>query len=145
KPAGASFFQQLWTCLDCTPCRLPYVWVREADARLCCRLRPVSAEQRRWIETERVADFPDIELRIVAPPRGQAGSADSFLAEVVFPPTMSVLDAKRYIFRELDEVPVRAHAERMNWLDFPERFVLCLSDSTETVQQTAAIDLSSGV
>src|SRR5262249_4683973 len=91
------------------------------------------------------ADFPDIELRIVAPPRGQAGSPDSFLAEVVFPPTMSVLDAKRYIFRELDEVPIRAHAERMKWVEFPERFVLCLADSSEAAQQTAAIDLSPGV
>src|SRR5262249_5887186 len=68
KPAAPSFFQSLWSRLHCAPSRLPYAWSRESDARLCCQLRALSREQRRWIETERVADYPDVELRIVAPP-----------------------------------------------------------------------------
>src|SRR5262249_19011438 len=83
KSAAPSFFQRLWAGLHCDPSRLPYAWRRESDARLCCQLRALSPDQRRWIETERVADSPDVELRIVAPPRNSASTAsDSFLAEV---------------------------------------------------------------
>lgn len=146
RPVGPSFFQRLWARLHCDPCRLPYSWQRETDARLCCRLRALSPEQRRWIEIERVADFPDIELRIVAPPRGGPSAAsDSFLAEVVFPPHMSVLDAKSYIFRELEEVAVRAHVPQARWLELPERLVLTLTRSDESAVPLASIPLAQGV
>jgi hypothetical protein len=146
KSLGPSFFQRLWEQLHCDPRRLPYVWAREADMRLCCRLRPVSVEQRRWIETERVADFPDIELRIVAPPRSASAAVqDSFLAEVVFPLAMSLQDAKSYIFRELQELPVRAFSPTLRWTEQPERLVLHLTRAELPAEPTARIDLTQGV
>jgi hypothetical protein len=145
KSTSPGLFKRLWTALHCDPSRLPYVWLREADNRLCCRLRSVSAEQRRWLEIERVADFREIELRIVAPPRGNAGGADSFLAEVVFPSTMSIADAKAYIFRELDEVPVRAVGRDVEWQESSDRLRMLLTPQYGESAQMLTIPLASGV
>jgi hypothetical protein len=145
-PNDSCVFQRLWEVLHCDPGRLSYVWLRETDARLCCRLRPVSPQQRRWIETERVADHPEIELRIVAPPRGIAASAaDSFLAEVVFPKHMPLVDAKAYIFRELQEVPVRASARSLQWSQQPDRFLLHLTDDTHGADLVSWVSLAPGL
>jgi hypothetical protein len=95
--------------------------VREGD-RLCCRLRPVPPEQRARLESERVADAPDIELRILTPPR-QAPQ----LVEVVFPPAMTVPEAKEYLFRELEELPVQSRGHSLRWVEGPEQVVLELA------------------
>lgn len=146
KPCEPCVFQRLWNALHCDPGRLPYIWLREADERLCCRLRPVAPEQRRWIETERVADHPEIELRIVAPPRNQAASAaDSFLAEVVFPAHTPLVDAKAYIFRELEEVPVRASARAVRWSERADRLVLHLTDDHQSADVISSLELAPGV
>jgi hypothetical protein len=146
RPAAPRFFQRLWSHLHCDPRRLPYRWQREADNRLCCRLRLVPAEQRRWIETERVADFPDIELRIMTPPRPAKGPApEPYLTEVVFPPAMSVLDAKRYVFRELEEVPVRAGARSLEWQEGPECLVLRLTADGGSTEPSFIVPLACGV
>jgi hypothetical protein len=146
KQTEPCVFQRLWSQLHCDPGRLPYVWLREADARLCCRLRPVAPPQRRWIETERVADHPEIELRIVAPPRSSAVSAqDSFLAEVVFPAHMPLADAKAYIFRELEEVPVRASVRSLRWSEQPDRLVLHLTDNNHSADVISSLELAPGV
>src|SRR5438270_5422696 len=50
------------------PRALPFAW-RQEGGRLCCDLRRITPDQRRWLESERVADSPDIELRILALPR----------------------------------------------------------------------------
>lgn len=78
-----ALFQRLWQQLRWDPCRIAYSWVQERN-RLCCRLLPLAPGQSRHVETEPVADFPDIELRILAQPR-----TTPQLAEVVFPPSMS--------------------------------------------------------
>src|SRR5207248_862123 len=87
------FFQRLWQALHTDPRRLPYAWIPR-QGRLVCSLMPLTPEQEHWIETECVADRPDIELRIVSPPRQPPQ-----LAEVVFPGSMTVPQAKEYIFR----------------------------------------------
>jgi hypothetical protein len=104
-------FQRLWDVLHCDPSRLPYVWVKEQE-RLCCRLRPVAPEQRTHLESERVADFPDIELRILTLPR-----STPVLAEVLFPPKMSIEEAKGYIFCELQELSVQAVGRSVRWVE----------------------------
>src|SRR5262249_14389179 len=78
-PARAQAFHRLWQTLHCDPTRLPYAWVREGE-RLCCRLRQLPPEQRQWLESERVADCLDIELRILASP-----GVRPLLTEVIFP------------------------------------------------------------
>ncbi len=131
------FFQKLWQHLHCDPSRLPYSWAREQD-RLCCRMRRLTAEQQRWLESERVADFPDVELRIVAPPRGEP-----VLAEVVFPATMTPERARQYIFQELDELAVQATARAARWREEPGRLVLDLGGPAGG--DATAVELEPGV
>src|SRR5207249_4248661 len=119
------------------PSRSPAAWVQEGD-RICCRLRPVAAEQRRWLESERVADSPEIELRILAMPRVRP-----VLAEVMFPPAMSVHQAKEYLYRELQEFPVQAPGRCLNWCEEADRVVLRLA-ATPTADATA-VPLEQGV
>src|SRR5262249_41893529 len=146
KQTETCVFQRLWNHLHCDPGRLPYVWLREDDGRFCCRLRPVSPQHRRWIETERVADHTEIELRIVAPPRSSAVSAaESFLAEVVFPAHMPLAEAKAYIFRELEEVPVRASARSLRWSEQPGCLVLHLTDDNTIAHMISSLELAPGV
>ena len=62
------FFQRLWRLLHCDPRTLPYAWFHRGG-RLACRLRPAAPDEERWVQTEHLADRPEIELRIAAPPR----------------------------------------------------------------------------
>ncbi|MCI0457065.1 MAG: AAA domain-containing protein [Gemmataceae bacterium] len=133
----SSVFRRLWQTLHCDPSRLPYAWAVEGD-RLCCRLRELAPEQRQCLESERVADFPEIELRILALPRIQP-----LLAEVLFPPSMSVARAKEYIYQELQELPVQAAERNLCWVDGPEGLALCLSDGVG--EAVAAVTLEPGV
>jgi hypothetical protein len=121
-PLRAGFFQRLWDQLHCDPRKLPYSWVQE-NGRLCCRLRPVNTEQRQWLETEHVADFAEIELRILVLPRLQP-----LLAEVVFPPSMTFPQAKEYIFKELQELPVQAASHSLRWVDGADQVVLHIAE-----------------
>ncbi len=140
------FFERLWHHLH-----LPYIWSQEKD-RLCCRLRPLAPEQRAWLETERVIDFPDIELHFLTVPRDvgqalqpagstrQAGKpaprpqtlAEVTLAEVVFPLSMSIDQATRYIFQQLEELPIRAAGSTDRWIEEPDRLILRLADLPAT-------------
>jgi hypothetical protein len=131
------FFERLWQHLHCDPRRLPYRWVRENN-RLCCQLRPVPEHQRCHLESERVVDSPDTELRIANPP-GRA----PYLAEVLFPHDTSIYDAKQYIFRELAELPINARGHSARWHETPERLVLRLADTP--AHDTVAVPLSDGV
>jgi hypothetical protein len=127
-------FGRLWQRLHCDPSRLPSSWVQEKD-RLTCRLRPLPPEQAQWLETERLADFPDVELRILAAPR-----TSPQLVEVVFPASMSVDEAKGYLFRELEELPVHAPGHSLRWVEEPDRLVLRLSDQPLPGARPVALD-----
>jgi hypothetical protein len=129
--------QRLWNALHCDPRRLPYSWLREGE-RLCCRLRPINPSQRRWLERERVADFPDIELRILAQPR-----KSPVLAEVLFPPGYSIQHAKEYIVRELDEWPISTSGAGVRWDEQPDRIVLRLTEGP--LSDSVVVALGAGV
>jgi hypothetical protein len=101
---------------------LPYRWQRDGG-RLSCRLRPLTDGQRLFLTSEFVADRPDVELRIAAPP-----GHEPFLAEVLFPPSMSIAEAKEYIFRELAELPASACGHGYCWAEDAERVLLRLGD-----------------
>jgi hypothetical protein len=124
RPAALrpALFHRLWQQLHCDPRRLPYAWVREKGG-LCCQLRPVTPEQSQWLESEPLADSPDIELRILAMPR-----SEPLLAEVAFPAGMTIDRAKEYIFRELQELPVSAAGRSLRWLEDDDRIVLRLAE-----------------
>lgn len=84
-------FEALWRRLTFEP------WNREPD-RLVCRLRRVPADRRGELETESVADRPDIELRILPFPQPE-------LAEIAFPADMPREDAEAYVVQQLGEAP----------------------------------------
>jgi hypothetical protein len=116
------FFERLWRHLHCDPRRLPYRWQRE-DGRLVCRLRPLTEGQRLFLSSERVADRPDIELHIATPP-----GREPFLADVVFPNTMGLAEAKTYLFQELSELPASSCGHGFRWHEDAERVLLRFAD-----------------
>lgn len=136
-PPRSGVFQRLWQHLHCDPRQLPYSWILDQN-RLCCRMRPLTPEQRQWIATEHVADFPDIELRILTVPGSQPA-----LAEIVFPPSFTIDRAKEYIFQELEELAVQASGSSLRWMDEGDRLVLRLAD--RDLAHGPAIPLVSGI
>jgi hypothetical protein len=146
-------FQRIWRNLHTDPRRLPAGWFLR-DGRLVCRLRPVPPEQEPWVEREHVADRPEIELRIVAPPRGRRQPGEGGeprergdgpqLAEVIFPGSFSVPEAKEYIYRELEELTVQARGPGVRWVEGPGRLALELSDSAVRAG-AVAVALGNGV
>ncbi|OAI41610.1 hypothetical protein AYO40_02845 [Planctomycetaceae bacterium SCGC AG-212-D15] len=118
EPPQAGLFASLWKALAPHSTRPPVTWTTEKD-RLCCRLRAVAAEQRQWLQNERLVDRPEIELRILAQPRAQP-----MLAEIVFPPTTTVAKAKEFIFRELEEVALCTPEALPRWSECDGKVVL---------------------
>jgi hypothetical protein len=103
------FFHRLWKTLHDDPRRLPLSWFQR-DGRVVCRLQHVVESDKRSVQSEWVADRPDIELRIL-----NTTSGPPELAEVVFPSTWSIQEAKEYVFRELDEVRIDPHGHTLRW------------------------------
>lgn len=128
RSATRGAFQRLWQFLHCDP------WQREGD-RVVCRLRPVPAALRPYVACEAVADRPDVELRIVAPPGG-----DAQLAEVVFPAGTDVCAAKEYVFQQLGEAPLRQRADGPHWREDGERIVLHLHGRCDAASRVAALE-----
>ncbi len=131
------FFQRLWRLLHTDPRCLPYAWFHR-DTRLVCRLRPEAADEERWMTSEHVADRPEIELRIAAPPR-----TPPRLLEVVFPGATTIHEAKSFIFRELGELPVQARGGGFRWHEEGERLALDVSDGA--VPDAEPVALAEGV
>lgn len=97
------FFATLWD-------RLHHEMWTHADGRLCCQLHRVPAPERGQLEKESVADRPDVELRIW---NGRNG--EPVLAEVHFPATMSIGEARQYLFQELGEIPCAPRFRTGRW------------------------------
>lgn len=118
-----AFFQGLWKSLHSDPRSLPYRWFQEGP-RLGCRLRTIRPEQRAFLESERVADRPEIELRILTQDR-----SNPLLAEVVFPSTMSIVEAKQFIFQELDEFAMATTGSSLCWIEEADKLLLCFGQT----------------
>lgn len=131
-------FDKLWQTLHTDLAgRLAYRWSQEGD-RLCCQLRPVGVKDRPHLETERLADFPEIELRILSLPRTQP-----LLAQVVFPASMSLVAAKQFIYCELQEAAVQP-VGRSLWLEEGgEAWALHLGSTSRA--EVTAVELEAGV
>jgi hypothetical protein len=142
KPVRAAvprpgFFQRLWQNLHADPHGLPFAWTQR-DGRLVCRLRPISASQEAGIETEPVADQPDIELRILSVSRQTPQ-----VVEVVFPACMSIAEAKQFIYRELGELAVCTRGRGMRWTESGEDVILKFSPNPNG--DSAVVVLEEGV
>jgi hypothetical protein len=130
-------FQRLWQQLHADPARLPYAWRYEGE-HLCCRLRQLAPEQRQWLESERLADCPDIELRILTLPKVRP-----LLAEIVFPPTASLQQAKEHVYQELEEVAAAIPAHGLRWIEEAQRLIVQFAASATS--DTTAVTLEPGV
>ncbi len=139
RPAAlrSELFQRLWHQLHADPRRLPYSW-EQRDGRLVCRLRPVPPGQEGFVEHEPVADRPEVELRILAAPR-----AAPQLVEIVFPASVSVPEAKDYVFRELEELSVQSCGAALRWAEAPESVTLHLDG--EAAAGAVPVPLEEGV
>jgi hypothetical protein len=136
------FFQRLWQHLHPDPRRLGAAWVQREGKLICC-LRPlphggtdVSGTAR--IESEPVADRPDVELRILTGPRQPPQ-----LAEVVFPAHVTIAEAKEYIYRELGELAVQARGAALRWIEDSAGVALEFGGPPEL--DTVTVSLESGV
>lgn len=109
-------------------------WVREGE-RLVCRLRAVPAD-RSLVETEAVADRPDIELRILADPAGEPE-----LAEVAFPAHIGIVEAKNYIAQQLGDTPLCTAVDAVSWRETPET----LHADFAPLEKHAVVPLANGV
>lgn len=130
------FFQRLWDALHDDPRRLGRPWFRR-DGRLVCRLRPVAEADNRLVQTEFLADRPEIELRIL-----HDSSRPPELAEVVFPGSWGLPEAKEFVFRELEEVRVESRGQTLRWVETAEGVSLSFS---EVRPDATAVALEPGV
>jgi hypothetical protein len=97
-------------------------WIRDCE-RLICRLQPVPDLQRGEVESEPVADRPDIELRILAD-----GGDGPQLVEVVFPASTPIGDAKRFVFEQLGEAPLCGSLLGAMWSESADGVAIELGD-----------------
>lgn len=132
-----SLFQRLWHNLHADPHRLPYAWTTR-ESRLVCRLQPLSPEHEKWIESESVVDRPDIELRILSMPRQMPR-----VVEVLFPSSVGIVEAKQFIFHELEELAVQTRGRGLCWTETAEEVILELAPDPEG--ESVAVSLESGV
>lgn len=114
-PPDGTLFGRLWRAARGQPALPGYSWVSESD-RLRCRLREAPPGA---IQTEPVADSPEVQLGIWTPP-----ASDPVLAEVVFPPEFGMARAKAFIERELGELALEPFSGPASWAEDRERIVL---------------------
>ena len=93
---------------------------------------------RRSLEIERVADAPDVELRIVARPGTQP-----ILAEIAFPGNTPLEQAKSFVFTELEELAVRPRIQSLRWVETSEHVTLRLAE--RELPHDAAVSLEPGI
>jgi hypothetical protein len=140
KGQQLSPFQKIWQALHADPGALPYLWIEQHNA-LTCQLFPLASEQRRWLELERLADHPDVELRILACP----GSPPR-LAEVVFPtPSFAIGRAKAYLYQQLQELTLRPRAPALRWQQTDQHLMLHLRPQGPPVSSELRVPLEEGV
>jgi hypothetical protein len=130
-----TLFVSLWRLLNPEPRVRSDAWFIEKD-RIGCRLRTVPPELRSKIERERLVDRPEIELRILTLP-----NADPSVVEITFPATMSVAQAKEFLFRELDELAVAAGSAH-HWCESDSGIRLSFAERGE---RSVRADLGHGV
>src|SRR5262249_11483022 len=86
------------------------------------------------IESEAVADRPEIELRILLEPNGVPQ-----LAEVVFPTQMGIADAKCFVFEQLGEAPLGGTGSDGGGHESAEAVTLDLAEAPGAVLSAVAL------
>lgn len=136
-PLRPQYFTQLWQHLHGDPRRYPCAWYHR-DGKLICKLQPVSSDLERWIQVESVADRPDIQLQILAAPR----SAPQLVA-MIFPPLLTIHQAKEYLYQELQQLTIQFHSPYYHWRESSERIQFLLTE--EIGEDLVPVPLENGV
>jgi len=106
---GSTSWSRLWQALGGDAWRGPYSWRRD-QGRHVCQLLPLVQSDYLHLESEGLADAPDIELRILHTPR-----ATPRLAQVIFGTQTSFGDAFAFVMREIQEFPLETRASTGWW------------------------------
>jgi hypothetical protein len=133
----ATPFQKLWHLLHPADVRPTYAWSSSDDA-VCCTLQRLEPADAAHVESERLADFPEIELRILARP-----GARPRLAQIVFPATLPLAEVKSFIYRELQEAAIDRLDRPGRWHESESAFVLQLADDHDPA--CASVELEPGL
>jgi hypothetical protein len=136
-PTRTTPFHKLWGLLHPTEPRPVYSW-SASEEHLVCTLGELRPEDSKHVESERLADFPEIELRILV----RSGVRPK-LVQVLFPATMRLGEAKAFIYRELQEAAVDRLDRPLRWEETEGAFVLHLSNEDDEPIET--LELESGL
>ena len=128
---------RLWQALADDLGELPYTWQREGE-RLVCHLAVVRPEDVRHLESESLADAPEIELNILNLPRCRP-----LLARVSFPGHFTIPQATAFINRELEELPIQPLGRTGWWQETPTAWILHLGPLLTAIADN--VDLGAGV
>jgi hypothetical protein len=131
---SAACWSKLWHALGgeagCWPC----AWRRDEN-RLVCQLVPLGSDDRPHLESEGLADAPDIELRILHRPRSRP-----CLAQVIFAPHGSFADAFHFMVREVQEFPLQPLGRTGWWSEDSQRHYRNLGLNTARIQTWLEIE-----
>jgi len=134
---SAACWSKLWKTLGGDAGDWPNSWRREGD-RLVCQLVPLGMDDEQYLESEGLADAPNIELRILHRP-----TTRPCLAQVMFAPNMSFADAFRFMMREVQEFPLAPVGRSAWWTEDAQRISRHMSPTMQRVQTW--IDLEPGL
>ena len=133
---AANSWSKLWRALGGDVARGPCSWQRD-QGRLICQLMPLGVEDGQHLESERLADAADIELRILHRPRTRP-----CLAQVIFPPGRAFADAFPFMMREVQEFPLEPLGRTGWWSEDDQAWRWRLGSTTPV---EAWIQLDEGV
>jgi hypothetical protein len=132
-------FHQLWQRLHVDLDSLSCQWLQDGNA-LICQLVSLDAEQRAALESERLVDQADVELRILNLP-----DVRPILAEVVFADGFNIQSAKAYLYQQLGELTLRPAGGRFRWRQQGSRLVLDLGLPAADALATIRVTLEDGI
>ncbi len=132
--SAAEAWSRAWQGLGGDAGRWPCVWSRE-DGRLVCQLMPLTAEDRRFLDCEELADSPDIELCILQRPQ-----TSPCLAQVVFGPECSFADAFTFMVHEVQEFPLQPIGSTAWWSEDAQRHIRRLGQNSRQVHTRVEIE-----
>jgi len=133
-------FHRLWELLHKDPRSLPYRWLERPNEIACCLL-PLSPADQSSFEKERLADQPEIELRILTR-RGDAPR----LAEVAFPAgRFTLAEAKQTLMRQLEEAVIEAGGGMVRLWRRGQDLVVRLAPTCDSQRTGCRVELGGGV
>ncbi|MFM7150951.1 MAG: hypothetical protein ACKO23_14010, partial [Gemmataceae bacterium] len=104
-------FQRLWHRLQ-EETRGNGVRCGDFANRLAFTLRNLPLEHHAFLQREPLFDRPEIELGIVSLP-GQ----EPCIAEVLFPDKLAIAEAKQFVYRELQQLPLQTDEANPRWVE----------------------------